>query len=176
MTWLVRTQADDFFQAYEVLRKHSDTISLSTSVPTVVNLAFALELYIKDLHVVLKAQKRTDKKVKAPRGHNILELFRKLPLEAQKEIRNYPSIQELVAFYSMQTPLYIPQDRKKQPVNDILEQQIFKISDAFQRWRYSYESKVLNYEESTALALIEAIKSTADNVRSDHLYKSHFSG
>jgi hypothetical protein len=160
MSWLIRAQADDFFAAYQVLTKSGPTIGS----PAVVNLAFALELYIKDLHVVL-CDEKDKKKVKAPRGHNILELFRKLPLESQQEIRNYPAIQKLVSFYSMQTPFYIPQDRNKQPITDVLEQEIYKISDSFQKWRYSYESKALQYEESTALTLIEAIKFTADNAR-----------
>ncbi len=62
-------------------------------------------------------------------------------------------------------PLYIPQDKGKQPITDVLEQQIHKISDAFEKWRYSYEYGALTYEESTALALIKAVKSAANNAR-----------
>jgi len=154
MSWLVRVQADDFFNAYQVLAKSG----LEMSNPAVVNLAFSVELYIKDLHFALKG--------KAPRGHNILELFRKLPEETQQQIRNYPSVQKLVAFYSMQRfPIYVPTDKNKRKITDILEQQIYKISDAFEKWRYSYESGTLNYEIGTALALIEAVKVTADNAR-----------
>lgn len=184
MSWLIRVQADDFFNSYQVLKENDEALiaklgklagkPLSSptafgAVPTgsaaVVCLAFSLELYIKDLHVVLKAKNKNEKRVKAPHGHNILELFRKLPSEAQQEIREYPAIQKLIAFYSMQTPFYIPQDKNEQPITDIFEQQIYKISDAFQKWRYSYENGTLNYEESTALALIEAAKSAAHSAR-----------
>ncbi len=158
MSWLVRVQADDFFKAHQILKKSGPELNS----PSVVNLAFALELYIKDIYYALKIEGEFPR---GRDGHNILELFRKLPEENQQEIRNYPAIQKRVAFYSMQTPFYIPQDKNKKPVTDVLEQQIYKISDAFQKWRYSYESKALNYEESTALALVEAAKSTADNAR-----------
>jgi hypothetical protein len=161
MSWLVRAQADDFFKAYQLLNKSG----LELNSPAVVNLAFALELYFKDLHVVLRNKKGNKKKIKAPRGHNILELFRKLPPESQQEIRNYPAIQKLVAFYSTQTPFYIPTDKDKHPITDTFEQQIFKISDAFEKWRYSYESGALKYEVSMALDFIEAVKSVTDNAR-----------
>lgn len=158
----MRAQADDFFKAYTILRKSG----LEMNGPAVVNLAFALELYIKELYVVLKARDSNGKDVKAPRFHNILELFRQLPLEAQQEIRNYPAIQKLVAFYTMEKfPLYISQGKDKQPITDVFEQQIYKISDAFENWRYSYENGALTYEESTALALIEAVKSASNNAR-----------
>lgn len=153
MSWLVRVQADDFFNAYQVLAKSG----LEMSNPAVVNLAFSVELYTKDLHFALKG--------KAPKCHNILELFRKLPEETQQEIRNHPSIKKLIAFYSMQSfPLYVPIDKNKRKITDILEQQIYKISDAFEKWRYSYENGVLDYEMGTALALIEAIKPTTDTM------------
>lgn len=185
MSWQIRMQADDFFSSYRIL-KESDEVLMekleklagkllvgSTAFGTlpamgvgIVCLAFALELYIKELHVVLKARDSDEEKIKAPRGHNILELFRELPEEARQEIRNYPAIQELVAFYSMELfPLYIPQDKQKQPIKDALEQQIYKISDAFEKWRYSYENRALNYEEGTALRLIEAVKAVADKAR-----------
>lgn len=136
MSWLVKVQADDFYNAYLVLHKSGVVMSC----PVVVNLAFATELYIKDLHFVLTG--------KTLRGHNILELFRRLPEEAQQEIRSHSSIQKIIAFHSMEIfPLYIPQDKNRQPITDILEQKIYKISDAFQKWRYSYEYGTLNYEE-----------------------------
>lgn len=158
MSWLVRVQADDFFKAYQVLNERGAELNS----PAVVNLAFALELYIKDIFYALNM---VDEFPRGRDGHNILALFRKLPEETQQEIRNYPSIQELVSFYSMRTPLYIPQDRSRQSITDTFEQQIYKISDAFQKWRYSYENGTLNYEVGTALALIEAAKSAAANAR-----------
>lgn len=185
MSWQMRMDADDFFNAYRILQESDEVLmgkleklsgkplvsktafgAFPVSTPSIVCLAFALELYIKELHVVLKARESNEKDVKAPRGHNILELFRKLPSETQQEIRNYPAIRELIAFYAMEKfPLYIPQDKDKQPITDVLEQQIHKISDAFEKWRYSYENGALTYEESTALALIEAIKSATNNAR-----------
>lgn len=183
LSWEIRMQADDFFNAYRVLRESQEVMidklenlsgkplvsetafgAFPVSIPSIVCLAFALELYIKYLHVTLSA-KNNEEKPCPPHGHNILELFRGLPPKAQQEIRDYPAIQKLVAFYSMRTPLYIPQDKAKQPIIDTFEQQIYKISDAFEKWRYSYEKGTLNYEESTAMALIEAFKSVSDNTR-----------
>lgn len=159
MSWLVRVQADDFFKAYQVLKNSGPELNS----PTVVNLAFSLELYIKDIYYALNME---DRFPRGRDGHDILELFRALPEGAQQEIRSYYSIQKIVSFRSLEMfPLYIPQDKKKQPITDTLEQQIYKISDAFQKWRYSHENGTLNYEESTALALIEAAKSAADNAR-----------
>ena len=153
MSLLVKYQADDFFEAYLVLKKHNKFGS-----PSVVNLAFAVELYIKDLHFALLG--------KMPRGHNILELYRELPEEIKQEIKNSPSIKKVISFYSGQKfPLYIPQDKNKKPITDILEQQIYKISDGFVRWRYSHENPNLLYEEGTALAFVEAVKSTTNKVR-----------
>lgn len=159
MSWLVRVQADDFFNAYKILGKSG----MAVMTPGIVCLAFALELYIKDIYYALKME---DEFPRGRDGHNILELFRNLPEEKQKEIRSYPAIQKIVAYYSMKLfPLYTPQDKNKKPITDILEQQIYKISDAFQKWRYSYENGTLNYEKGIALALIEAAKSAADNAR-----------
>ncbi len=158
MSWLVKVQADDFFRAYQVLNK----IGPALNSPAIVSLAFSLELYIKDIYYALNMDNDFPR---GRDGHNILVLFRMLPEGARQEIRSYPSIQKLVAFYSMQTPPYIPQDKHKQPITDILEQQIYKIGDAFQKCRYSYENGTLYYEEGIALALIEACKSIADSAR-----------
>ncbi len=185
MSWLIRLQADDFFNAYRVL-KESDDLMISklenlsgkplvsktafgafpVSTPSIVCLAFALELYIKNLYVILKTLDSGNEKIKPPRVHNILQLFMKLPEEVQQEIRDFSSIQEIVAFYSMEMfPLYITKDQNKKPITDTLEQQIYKISDAFEKWRYSYENGTLQFEESTALALIEAVKSITSNAQ-----------
>ncbi|HTE39783.1 MAG TPA: hypothetical protein VK629_03080, partial [Steroidobacteraceae bacterium] len=86
----IRTQADDFFNAYRVLRESNDTLfaqaqktgekvpvdskafgALPAMGPSVVCLAFSVELYVKDLHFALNN--------KAPRGHSILKLYAKLP-------------------------------------------------------------------------------------------------
>lgn len=74
MSWLVKVQADDFYNAYLVLHKSGVVMSC----PVVVNLAFATELYIKDLHFVLTG--------KTLRGHNILELFRDCQRKPSKKL------------------------------------------------------------------------------------------
>lgn len=158
MSWLVRAQADDFFQAYQLLNKRGAELT----IPAVVNLAFALELYIKDIYYALNIE---DTCLRNRDCHNILELFRKLPEHTQQEIKNYPTIQNLVDFNSVQTPFYMTHNKNMQPITDNLEQQIYKISDAFQKWRYSYENNTLNYEESIALGLIEAAQAVSDKVR-----------
>ncbi|WP_417455296.1 HEPN domain-containing protein [Kiloniella sp.] len=166
MSWRVKYQADDFFEAYQVLKKHNKFGS-----PSVVNLAFAVELYIKDLHFTLLGN--------IPRGHNILELYRELPDGIKQEIRSFPAVQKGISFYSMQLSrryvsedknkqlftMHVPEDKNEQPITDILEQQIYKISDAFVTWRYAHEKSNLRYDEGFALAFIEAVVSTTNKVR-----------
>lgn len=185
MSLVIKMQADDFFNAYRVLRESDKTMmdkladlngkpllsstalgSFSTGSAGVVCLAFSVELYIKDLHFIVNGE--------VPRGHNILELFRMLPKGIQEEIRNYFSIQNVINFYSMQKfSLYTPTDKSKRPITDALELKIYSISEAFEKWRYSYESMFpdsdkgnsLKYDIGFALAFIEAVKSVADSKR-----------
>ena len=82
----IQMQADDFFNAYLVLKDNNEamierlsnspgkpligTKELGTRPTTgvdIVCLAFSVELYIKDLHYAIKSE--------TPRGHNILKLF-----------------------------------------------------------------------------------------------------
>lgn len=151
MSLAIRMQADDFFNAYLVLRESEEAMldkladlngkplvsstafgSFPTGSAGVVCLAFSVELYTKDLHLIVNGE--------VPRGHNILELFRALQPDTQEEIRCVASMQKVIGFYSMQTsPLYTPKDKDKRPITDVLEQKIHTISDAFEKWRYSYE-------------------------------------
>ncbi len=97
----IRMQADDFFNAYRVLsesnkamfealeksRGNLRTVSevafgmLPTMGPSVVNLAFSVELYIKDLYSALKMEPPRGRN-----GHNILKLYAKLPKRIKREI------------------------------------------------------------------------------------------
>lgn len=71
MSWLIRLQADDFFNAYCVLKESDDLMmdkleklsgkplvsktaygAFPVSTPSIVCLAFALELYVKNLGAV----------------------------------------------------------------------------------------------------------------------------
>lgn len=63
----IRMQADDFLKAYHVLRKNNDSSHLAVMVPGVVRLAFAVELYLKHLLLVVGGE--------PPCGHNICKLF-----------------------------------------------------------------------------------------------------
>ena len=85
MSWLARVQADDFFKAYQVLKKSGPELNS----PAVVNLAFSLELYIKDIYYALNIEH------KFPRGrdgHNILKLYEGLPEEVRQEIFAHDAI------------------------------------------------------------------------------------
>ena len=81
----IQMQADDFFNAYLVLKDNNEALmerlennpgkpligtkELGTRITgsvEIVCLAFSVELYIKDLHYAINGE--------APRGHNILEL------------------------------------------------------------------------------------------------------
>lgn len=101
----LQTQAENFFNAFEVLRENNETLidrlanssekrlvgekmlgTRSTMGVDIVCLAFSVELYIKDVHHAIYG--------KAPRGHKILKLFEELPEQIQQEIFAYDSISQ----------------------------------------------------------------------------------
>ena len=154
----LQTNAEDFFNAYEVLKesnealisnlanspeKHS-TVKAFGARPTmgveIVCLAFSVELYIKYLHYVIKHE--------TPRGHNILTLFRDLPKQTQQKIFSHPSIANYGWSFSE------------------FEKEIEYISNGFEKWRYSHESRTLRYNNYFALVFIDALKFASDSERS----------
>lgn len=150
-------QADDFLKAYHVLAENYDKASLVIMTPSVVNLAFALELYIKDLHFAIKG--------KAPRGHSILQLYKSLPHHIKKEIIKHKAISQNP--FHIRGNIFSPKFYSKDySTYDRFADQIKAISKGFEDWRYSHENdNRLSYDSSFALALIEAIKATADSNR-----------
>lgn len=149
----LKENAEHFLNAFHILRESNDALinklsnpPVSTSevkafgtLPTmgvdIVCLAFSVELYIKDLHYAITQ--------KAPRGHNILTLFRKLPERAQQQIFKYPSVSKYGWSFSE------------------FEREIAAVSDGFEKWRYSHESRAIRYNIYFALVFIEAVKFVA---------------
>ena len=171
----IQMQADDFFNAYLVLKENNEALidrlanssvksleggkilgTLSTMGVEIVCLAFSVELYIKDLHCAIKG--------KAPRGHNILKLFEKLPEQIQQDIFAYDSISQN-PFFTRGNLFSTKRFSSDFSAYDGFIDQVKAISDGFEKWRYSYESTSLRYEISFAIALIESIKSAASQVR-----------
>lgn len=95
MSWRIRVQADDFFNAHQILKESNLALigrleklagkplvseSAFGAAPAmgvnIVCLAFSTELYLKDLHFTLNG--------KVPRDHNILKLYKKLPKKLDK--------------------------------------------------------------------------------------------
>lgn len=171
----IRLQADDFFNAYHVLSEHNTASfeemqrsggkprlsgkafgSFPTMSPSVVCLAFAVELYIKDLHFVING--------KAPRGHNILRLYEKLPENVKNDVYAHESINEN-PFVARGNALSVRRFSKNYTAYDGFIDQLAAISNGFEKWRYSHESAALQYEEWFALVLVEAVKSVADTIR-----------
>lgn len=138
--------------------------SASTITPSVVNLAFAVELYLKDLYLVLG--------IEAPWTHEILELFSELPEKTRMDVYNHPSIAEHpdATRGSIFSPDYF--SVSSQGYDGFLHH-IEAMNKAFIEWRYSYDKGTLNYEEWFALAFIEAVKATAEKIRNSTLYKYH---
>ncbi len=168
-------QADDFFHAYRILEESNDEAfanvetlagkplkgkrafsSLPTMSPGVVCLAFSVELYFKDLHGALEG--------KIPRGHNILKLYRKLPKVVKREIFTHDSISQN-PFATRGPIFYLKKFSGVRSDYYGFLCQIKAISDGFEKWRYSYERTTLQYDVWFALALIEAVRSTADATR-----------
>lgn len=170
----IQYQAEYFLNAYHVLRDNNKaaitklekaqvrTESASLGIEMritpgidIVCLAFAVELYMKYLHSVIHD--------KAPRGHDILKLFQKLPENIQKDIFVSESIR--------QNPFFTRGDIFSPIVNqssytayDGFLDNIKAVSDGFEKWRYSHESASLKYNTSFALAFIEAVKTVANNL------------
>lgn len=171
----IQMQAEDFFNAYLVLKGNSEALmerlennpgkpfigtkELGTRITggvEIVCLAFSVELYIKDLHYAVNG--------KAPRGHNILKLFEQLPERIQQGIFSYDSISQN-PFFTRGDILSTKRFSSAYSAYDGFIDQIKAISDGFEKWRYSYENTTLDYDISFALAFIESIKSAAGEVR-----------
>ena len=153
----LKTHADDFLNAFKILKESNEALIHSLSDGSgsavtprafgtrpamgveIVCLAFSVELHIKDVHYAISGE--------PPRGHNILNLFKELPEWAQREIFHHPSI----AQYRWGSTEF--------------EEQLRRISDGFERWRYAYESASLRYESYFALVLIEATRSVTASTR-----------
>jgi len=159
MTYQMRMEADDFYKAYQVLTENYDTATLVIMGPSIVCLAFAVELYMKDLLITLK--------IEAPRSHNISGLFERLPEHIKKEIFSHPSISQNP--FHTRGPVYSAKrfSDNYSPYDGFIEQ-IETISHAFVNWRYPIDekkTKSLYYNSAFAEALVESIKSVADNLR-----------
>ena len=172
----IQIQADDFFNAYLVLKVNNEAVierlsklpgtplvgtkELGTH-PTpgieIVCLAFSLELYLKDLHYALT-------KKKPSKDHDILKLFNKLPEKIRQEIFACDSISQN-PFIARGNIFYAKRSAATHNPYDGFIDHIKEISDGFVKWRYSYESSTLRYSDSFAVAFIHAIKSVTDNVR-----------
>lgn len=168
-------QADDFLHAHRVLKESNDATMGSlerlggkplvsntafgsgpTLGPSVVCLAFSVELYLKDLHLVLHGR--------PPRGHSISKLYKELPRQVRREIYAHESISQNP--WATRGPvLLLKRFSGTRGAYFGFLQQVEAISDGFEKWRYSYERTTLGYEEWFALALIDAVKSAADNRR-----------
>ena len=162
----LKMRAEDFFNAYLVLRENNHNIinklenSNSNTEPLyptmsvdIVCLAFAVELYIKDVYHALGE--------KTPRKHDILELFQHLPENMRQEIFAHDSISQ----NPFATRGNIFSVKKPASAYDGFIQQIELISNGFTKWRYSYEFETFKYDTWFAEALIEAMISTANSLR-----------
>lgn len=168
-------QANDFFNAYLVLKDNNEALferlqnnpgkpligtkeqgARITGGVEIVCLAFSVELYIKDLYYALN--------VKVPSSHNILELFEKLPEQTRNKIFAYDAISQN-SFFTRGDIFSTKRFTSEYSAYDRFIEQIKAISDGFTRWRYAYESAALHYDTSFALAFIESLKSASSSER-----------
>ncbi len=168
-----KEEADYFFNAYLVLKQNDEALmdklqelagkplvgskELGTR-PTlgvdIVCLAFAVELYIKDVYFAWRGE--------APHGHDILKLFEALSEDIRQEIFSHASISQNP--YATRPSMMFPLKKSATAYDGFIEQ-IKLISDGFVKWRYSYEAGTLQYNSWFAEALIEAMVSIASDVR-----------
>lgn len=151
-------EAQSYFNAYELLAKNNqafmdqeharkDNGVRQTSRTDVVCLAFALELFLKDLYFVANGEPL--------KGHKIHELFGRLSEEIQEEIfQHHPENYFIAAsfMYPGKTPL------------DKFKSKIRHYGDSFVRWRYSHEHAALHYEPSFIIDFIKAITKITNRI------------
>lgn len=156
-----RFQADAYYNAAHIIGENDISISKKVSLGdtssirqtvgvSITLLAFAVELYTKDLHFAIYGE--------APQEHNILTLFEKLPEDIQKIILSDFSIN------TYRGGINLISSRAKTPMDCLKD-----ISRSFEEWRYAYEKTTLRYEIGFALILIEVIKKIADSTRQSKL-------
>ncbi len=159
MSWRIREQADDFFKAYQVLTKNYDSETLAIMGPSVVCLAFSVELYIKALYSALGL-----KPLRNRDGHNILKLYKALPRTIKRQIFLHEGISQNP--FITRGPAILLR-RFSGIARDYygFVRHLGAISDGFEKWRYPYEANTaaLHYDSSFAEALITAIKSATDD-------------
>lgn len=102
-------------------------------------LAFALELYLKALLEALG--------LAGVKGHSIKTLFEKLPLEVQAKVFNI----------HMRSTYGLTLDDYKSRMGDV--------DNGFEQFRYAHEYKSLEYHQTFALSMIEALKQMISEVR-----------
>ena len=168
-------QADEFFNAYLVLKSNNEAIHANfskapeqkvvgknelrawpTPIVEIVCLSFSLELYIKDLFSAIG--------IDAPRSHKIRELFDGLPEKTRNEIFSHESISQN-PFHTRGNLFSAKRCSTAYKPYDGFVEQIDEISEGFTKWRYSHEYSTLYYSDSFAVALIEAIKAVTNTVR-----------
>ena len=153
----IQMQADDFFNAYLVLKENNETIHPTMGV-AIVCLAFSVELHIKDLHLAIKGE--------APRGHDILKLFEALPEQIRQEIFAHDSISKN-PFITRGDMFSSKRFTGAYRAYDGFIDHVKAISNGFEKWRYSYESTTLKYDISFASAFIDALKAAARRARAN---------
>ncbi|NKB32420.1 MAG: HEPN domain-containing protein [Pseudomonadales bacterium] len=145
----VLSQAEMFYDAYEVLQESNNAFVEAENAQSadsaeakfgrchtmqveVVCLSFSVELYVKALHIAISDE--------SPRGHDTLELFRKLPENVRDTLYTFPSVNKYGWSFSQ------------------FEDEIGAISKSFVKWRYSYEEDSLWFNTYFALVFIEALR------------------
>lgn len=162
MSFRIRMQADDFFKAYQTLKQSYDTASLAVMGPSIVCLAFSIELYLKEVYFLLNEE--------PPRGrdgHDILKLFQRLPEEIQHEVFSHDVIISQSPWLT--GDIFSPK-RYTEPPNpfDGFLYEIQLISKGFTDWRYSHEKSNLRYNSGFAESFITAVQSVSDRIKGEN--------
>ena len=94
-------------------------------IPAIVNITFSCELYLKEMLIKLG--------IRVPNNHLIKELFARLPIKYQTEIKKNSGILSFELF-------------------------IEEINNAFVKWRYAYECSPLSISYEDCFRFVEALK------------------
>ncbi|MBP5606064.1 MAG: HEPN domain-containing protein [Ruminiclostridium sp.] len=130
-TWLVY-QAKSFYNAYIALEQiNCSDDPLMFFVPKIVNGAFAVEVILKAI--------LTEQGIDYDKEHNLKVLFDKLPQNLQEEFWEY---------LCSKKPEYTDVEKR--------DKELVIMSDAFIKWRYSFEDGAPAFDENFLAAFANA--------------------
>ncbi len=124
---------NNFFESADYCMNAKDSFLKGFDTPVIVNYAFACEVYLKALLFFLQTSKKLN-------THKLFDLYKNLPEAQQKNIA--------IQMYNQNVLLK----------DGLGRSQLENISEAFVKWRYSYEYSTLHIDTSYLQAFCKVLR------------------